>query len=159
MKLWLLRHATAEDRAPSGRDEDRRLTGSGRSTCHDLQAWIRDCKQPVPLRLLVSPAQRTLETARTALGHMEFPEPIIEPGLWNASVGDLVAVVDHRNDNPDSLMLIGHNPGLEGLVRWLGAELPVRGMKAGTLVILESPWPLAPGRARTIATFQPSDSR
>lgn len=158
MILWLLRHASAETRAPSGRDQDRRLTVSGRSLCHDLQAWIRACPQPRPSGLLVSPAQRTLETARTALGHLDFPAAVIEAGLWNASVGDLVEIVDRTGRHSDSLMLVAHNPGLEGLVRWLGGRLPALGMKAGTLVILEVPGSLAPGQARTLATFQPSDS-
>lgn len=158
MKLWLLRHASAEDRAPSGRDEDRRLTVSGRRTCHDLQAWIREYAEPLPGRILVSPAQRTLETSRTALGHLDFPPAVIEPGLWNASVGDLVKLVDQASAETSSLMLIGHNPGLEGLVRWLGGQLPIVGMKAGSLVILELPLPPAPERARTVAAFQPTDS-
>lgn len=158
MKLWLLRHASAEHRASSGRDEDRRLTASGRSSCHDLQAWIRNCDLPIPDRLLVSPAQRTLETARCALAHLDFPEAEIEPRLWNASVGDLVAMIDQAGENSDSVMLIAHNPGLEELVRWLGGNLPVVGMKAGTLVIIETRFPLAPGQGRAVNIFQASDS-
>lgn len=158
MKLWLLRHASAEHRSSSGRDEDRRLSPSGRSTCHDLQAWIRNCDLPFPSRVLVSPAQRTLETARIALGHLEFPEATPEQRLWNASVGDLVHLVDRIGAQSDSLMLIAHNPGLEGLVRWLGVKLPAAGMKAGTLAIMESPLPLSPGKGQAIRIFQASDS-
>jgi phosphohistidine phosphatase len=158
MKIWLLRHASAEERASSGRDEDRRLTATGRSTCHDLQAWIRNCDQPNPVRLLVSPAQRALETARHTFGHLMFPDGEIEPRLWNASVGDLVAVIDELGKESRSVMLIAHNPGLEGLVRWLGGKLPAVGMKPGTLVIMDTPVPLQPGQGRAIRIFQASDS-
>ncbi|MEE4638029.1 MAG: histidine phosphatase family protein [Wenzhouxiangella sp.] len=158
MNIWLLRHASAEHRASSGRDEDRRLTAAGRSTCHDLQAWIRNCDQPKPTRLLVSPAQRTLETARHTFGHLNFPDGEIEPRLWNASVGDLVALIDEVGETSKSVMLIAHNPGLEGLVRWLGGKLPAVGMKAGTLVIMETSAPLQPGQGRALRIFQASDS-
>lgn len=80
------------------------------------------------------------------------------PTLWNASVGDLVALVDQTDQEVESLMLVAHNPGLEGLVRWLGGDLPTNGMKAGSLHILDVPRPLAPGQAKTLALFQPSDS-
>ncbi|MFP4207884.1 MAG: SixA phosphatase family protein [Wenzhouxiangella sp.] len=159
MKIWLLRHASAEVRAPSGRDQDRRLTAAGRATCHELQAWIRDSGHPVPARVLVSPAQRTLETARTVLGHLDVPAPVIDDRLWNATVGDLVALLDQADEPADAIMLIAHNPGLEDLAGWLGGRLPVVGMKAGSLCILDTPRPLTPGQASTVACFQPSESR
>ncbi len=158
MELWLLRHADAEPRAPSGLDQDRSLSPSGRACCHDLQAWIRDCAMEPPALVLVSPARRTLETARTALSRLDFPDPVTESALWNASAGDLVHLLDQQGPHADKgLMLIAHNPGLGDLVRWLGGRLPPTGMKAGTLVVLEVDLPLLPGAATTLASFQPSE--
>jgi phosphohistidine phosphatase len=158
MKIWLLRHADAEDRAPSGRDEDRRLTAKGRSDCHELHARIRDCGLELPSEVRVSPAQRAQETARTVLAHLPFPAPTSDPRLWNASVGDLVEIIDEAADQTRGLMLIAHNPGLEGVIRWLGGQLPAPGMKAGTLVVLEIDRPPAPGTARTAVVHQPKES-
>ncbi|MEE4297615.1 MAG: histidine phosphatase family protein [Wenzhouxiangella sp.] len=157
MQLWLLRHAATEDRAPSGRDQDRRLTPDGRAQCHDLHAWISTSSMALPDRIYVSPAFRAQETARAVLGHLDMPSPSTEPRLWNATVGDLVSFVDEQSD-ARRLMLIAHNPGLEGLVRWLGGQLPVQGMKPCTLCVLDTAFPLTPGGSRSLAVYRPSES-
>ena len=158
MKLWLLRHASAEAQAASGRDEDRRLNRAGRRSCEALNEWIQANVPHRPGTVLVSPAQRTLETAQSALAGLGFPQPVTDAALWNASPGDLAHLIDDNPGTEQDLMLIGHNPGLEGVARWLGARLPITGMRPATLVILELAQPLTPGSASTLACFQPSES-
>jgi phosphohistidine phosphatase len=41
VRLYLLRHGIAEDDAPSGRDEDRRLTATGRARMRDEAAGMQ----------------------------------------------------------------------------------------------------------------------
>lgn len=160
MKLWLLRHAAAQATAPSGRDEDRRLTPAGRSVCHDLHAWIRNYRGARPRTVLVSPAQRTTETARLVLDRLEMPQPEPASRLWLASAGDLVELITRSGPRPDPLLLIGHNPGLEDLVAWLCDRRLVPGMKPGTLVVVDASLPLHPGCGEIEVCFQPdSESR
>lgn len=158
MQLWLLRHAQAEPSASSGRDEDRRLTPSGRTACHRLQDWLRDYGGTLPRTLLVSPARRTLETAETALDRVGLPTPTIEPSLWNASTGDLVDLIQRSKSPEQPLLLIGHNPGLEDLVIWLCGGIPLPGMKPGTLAIIDLEPPLRAGSGRLVHFFQPKES-
>lgn len=158
MQLWLLRHAQAEPSASSGRDEDRRLASDGRTACHRLQDWIRDYQGTLPGTVLVSPARRTLETAQTALNRVGLPASKTEPALWNATAGDLVALVERSTARRQPLLLVGHNPGLEDLVIWLCGGIPRPGMKPGTLAIVEIGPPLRPGCGRIEHFVQPSDS-
>lgn len=158
MHLWLLRHAHAQTSASSGRDEDRRLSTDGRAACHGLQSWIRNHREGLPGTVLVSPARRTLETAQTALDRLPLPAIDVERALWNASAGDLVALLERCSERPQPLMLIGHNPGLEDLVRWLCGSVPLPGMKPGTLAIIELDPPLRPGCGRLAQFVHPSDS-
>lgn len=158
MQIWLLRHARAEDAAISGRDEDRRLCPGGRAACHKLQDWIRDFRGVLPGTLLVSPAMRTLQTAETALDRVGLPPVEVEAALWNATVGELLDLIQRFGDNPQPLCLVGHNPGLEDLVIWLCGGIPVPGMKPGTLAIIHIDPPLRPGCGRLEHFFQPSES-
>lgn len=159
MQLWLLRHAHAEASASSGRDQDRRLCAAGRAACHGLQDWIRNHQGALPGTILVSPARRAIETAETAMDRLGLPAPEIEPGLWNASAGELMALVQRSEARAQPLLLVGHNPGLEDLVVWLCGGIPVPGMKPGTLAIIDIDPPLGPGCGRTGHFFQPSESR
>ncbi|TVS13421.1 MAG: hypothetical protein EA419_01965 [Wenzhouxiangella sp.] len=159
MNIWLLRHAAAQASASSGRDQDRRLSPAGRSVCHDLQAWIRNYRGAWPRTVLVSPAQRTVETARIVLDRLDIPQPEPAPELWLATAGDLVELITRSSRQPDPLLLIGHNPGLEDLVAWLCGKRLVPGMKPGTLAIVDASLPLHPGCGEIEACFQPSESR
>lgn len=158
MKLWLLRHAHAELQHPSGRDLDRRLDPAGRSACHQLQDWMRELPEGRPQQVLVSPAQRTQETATFALAHLDFPPAVIEPRLWNATAGDLLDLIQTQQPAAQALLLIGHNPGLEDLLRWLTGRFLPSGMKPGMLVVLNLSPPLQPGCGRMEHIFQPKAS-
>src|SRR5690606_26263369 len=82
MNLILWRHAEAEDIAPDHSDVNRRLTDRGHKQAQKMGAWL-DQQLPAATRILVSPAQRTRQTA-DALGR-KFE---IEPRLFtDADVG------------------------------------------------------------------------
>lgn len=157
MQLWLLRHTRA--RAASGREKDRNrpLSDSGRYTAGRLGEWIRDNELTPPGRILVSPAVRTRHTAELVLEHSPAAEPSLEPRLWEALEEDLVRIINDNADDEGGLMLIGHNPGLEWLVRWLSNQRLRLGMQPGTLVIMEVDLPPAPGSGRIEKLIQPSD--
>ncbi len=64
MNLVLWRHAEAEDGVP---DEARKLTAKGHRQAAAMAAWL-DAQLPASRRVLVSPAQRTRETAAAFSG-------------------------------------------------------------------------------------------
>ncbi len=138
MKLWILRHARAESRSASGSDQDRELAAAGWRACRHLKRWIRDQGVALPDRILVSPARRTRQTAEAVFDGLGGVTPELHDALWMATTSTLVRLIQsHLARDGNDLVLVGHNPGLEDLAVQLGAELPVVGLKPGTLVILE----------------------
>lgn len=156
MKLWILRHARAEPNSDSGRDRDRALSPAGRACCRHLNELLASGETCLPGRILVSPATRTRETAALVLKGLKATRPELTPELWMAEASTLIDLVETRSD--ESLMLVGHNPGLETLAKHLGGRLPVTGLKPGTLVLLELDRPVAAGRARTVQVVEPNES-
>jgi len=153
MKLWLLRHAQAEPDSHSGRDRDRPLSQRGHRACQALNTWLRNCPYELPFQAQVSPALRTRQTAQLALADLSV-QCIIDQSLWVASTGDLLDRVQ-RDRAERARWLIGHNPGLEELIYRLGCDLPVPGLKPGTLVILDLP---QKGLAQRVEVVAPKDS-
>ena len=165
MKLWILRHARAEAHSASGRDFDRALAPEGDIACEKLKSRLEEDPQPMrvtpPELILVSPALRTQQTAERALPAWPSARRIVHNPLWEATLGDLLYAVDYPTAEApaNSLMLVGHNPGLELLVQWLGGELPVTGLKPGCLVLLELAEGITRDSAQTLQFWPAIESR
>jgi phosphohistidine phosphatase len=70
--------------------------------------------------VLCSPARRTVETLER-LGTLEG-EVRLEPALYGASAEELLAVIRTTPAQVPSILLVGHNPGLQDLaVRFASA--------------------------------------
>lgn len=157
MQLWLLRHARARAAATGEPDRNRPLADSGLKTAALLGNWIIQSDFSVPETILVSPAVRTRQTAEQVLQAIDGPKPVLEPRLWDALEEDMIHVIKDHADACESLMLIGHNPGMEWLVQWLTNQRLRLGMQPGTLIIVKSSTPLTPGSGHIETVVQPSD--
>lgn len=155
MHLYLLRHAKAEPDSPSGRDFDRPLSDVGRRQTSAINRQLAQGELPLPAAVVSSPAVRALETARGVLHQLGDAEIETDERIWNASVPDLLDVLADRPDGPEPLMLVGHNPGFEQLVRWLTASIPVPGVKTCTLVDLRLEGRPGPGSAEMLGLILP----
>ena len=156
--LWLLRHARAELDSPDGQDRSRILHASGRHACTNLNRWLLASRElKLPDQVLVSPSARTRETAELALRDLALPVRI-DPRLWLASAGELLDLADKACKRHSSLMLIGHNPGLEELIRHLGGTLPATGLKPGTLAVLRLTRPLGASRGQMLQLLEANES-
>jgi len=133
MNLWILRHARASDHSDSGRDRDRPLSERGRQACQNLNAWLQATGHVLPRKALVSPALRTQQTAELAFNQLPI-KCHEDDRLWMATCSELVELVDGSDQD---LFLVSHNPGLEALVHHYQCDLPVPGLKPGTLVIID----------------------
>lgn len=156
MELWLLRHARARAATPEQDDIERPLAESGRDMASQLGRWIASSRRSVPSIILVSPATRTRQTAERVLAGQASVEPVVEEALWEALEEDLIGLIKAHQDR-ESLMIIGHNPGLEWLVQWLTGERPRLGVKPGTLVVIEADMPPECGRGKIVELVQESD--
>lgn len=119
-QLHLLRHAKSswDDDAD---DHGRPLTRRGREAAR----LIGDSLPKVGTRLdlvLCSSALRTRETAELALaGLTPAPKILYEDGLYLASQTTLMLRLRELDERCESVMLIGHNPGLHELALALAA--------------------------------------
>jgi phosphohistidine phosphatase len=115
-RLTLLRHAKSGDDEPLLRDFDRRLNAKGRRAARTVGEALR----AEGLRfdaVLASPARRVVETLEeVAAGYGAPLAPRWERRIYLAAPDDLLDVVQAAPDDADSLLLVGHNPGLEQLV-------------------------------------------
>jgi phosphohistidine phosphatase len=103
MELILWRHAEAEDTTP---DMARVLTAKGHKQAEKMAAWLRP-RLPSKTHILVSPAQRTQQTA-AALGLDFSTLEALAPG---ASVQAVIQAVGWPTAN-GAVLVIGHQPTL-----------------------------------------------
>ena len=110
-ELILLRHAHAVPAGAGQADLDRPLSPEGLAEAEAAGRWIKD-NGWVPDCVLCSPSRRTRETLEAVLGEVGYIDQRIEPSIYEATPGGLIALADAHRD-VGRLMLVGHNPGLE----------------------------------------------
>ena len=164
--LLLLRHAKSSWVDPTLADHDRPLASRGRRDAKRIAKHLAGLEFE-PELVLCSSAVRTRETlelVRPALGSSKV---LFEDGLYGASSDELLARIRVVPDVVGSVMLIGHNPGLEQLALLLassGDELRLLETKFPTAALatlaVETTWSrLAPGDAILTAYIVPKQLR
>jgi phosphohistidine phosphatase len=118
--LVLVRHARAEHGRLSLDDFDRPLNHRGKYDASAMARQFRTTGVRVDA-LISSPAIRALSTAEDFA--MEINLSIrTDKRIYEAGLGELLAVVRELDDRLSSAMLTGHNPGLSELLRYLTGE-------------------------------------
>lgn len=113
--IVLLRHAKSSWDDTSLEDFDRPLAPRGRRATDVIRQYVRlaDVK---PDLVLCSSARRTRETLKgIAQAFGENTEIQYEGGIYHADAADLMNELRGLPDKASSVMLIGHNPGLQDL--------------------------------------------
>ena len=140
MTLYVLRHGIAEDGAPGGDDRTCVLTPRGRIRLRAAVRGMRALRLRIDL-LLASPLSRTTETAAIVsevYGGQPAPRvlPALAPGIAPAeTVRALRPLARHGH-----VMIVGHEPGLSGVVSLLLTGSPdgmSLALKKGGLIALE----------------------
>jgi phosphohistidine phosphatase len=86
----------------------------------------------------VSSAGRATATWELVSARLERPPPSrVEPRLYDADAADLLAVLHELSDDVHTVVLVGHNPGLEDLATML-TDRPVR-LPTAALAVIELP--------------------
>ena len=121
-RLLLLRHAKAERSQPDGRDHDRVLAPRGRDDARKLGSYLAR-HGFVPDRAMVSTAARTRETwALLAAAFDKSPPADFDDRIYDASPQSLLQVIGTAGPDIRTLLVIGHNPGLQELAALLTAS-------------------------------------
>lgn len=114
--LALFRHAKSGWADPRARDFERPLNSRGEQGALLMGRFIRDKGKRFD-RVLSSPAVRcaeTIELAGKASGQ-SFPVEW-DRRIYLASSATLADVLHELTDDADSVLMVGHNPGLEDLI-------------------------------------------
>ncbi|WP_198413883.1 SixA phosphatase family protein [Cryobacterium algoritolerans] len=137
--LILLRHAKS-DWSGDEADIDRPLNGRGRHQAPRAGAWLARSIPGIDLAV-VSPANRarsTWELVSAELGRT--PPTQVDDRTYAASAGQLLGVVRDLPDDAVTVVLVGHNPGIENLASLLTGESVPMPTSAITVIDLAGPW-------------------
>ena len=162
-RLYLLRHAKSSWDEPGLADRDRPLAPRGERASKSMAKYLRD-EGIVPELVLCSQSKRTRETLER-LGLGDGTEVRIEDELYAASAGELLGALHEVPDEVESVMVVGHNPGMERLALELavgGDELDRMREKFPTAALatleLDGTWSeLAPGGAELVSFVKPKE--
>ena len=162
--LYLLRHAKSSWSDAAASDAERPLAPRGRRAAERMAAHIHDADVR-PSLVLCSSALRTRETLAAILPALgEAVVVVIDPSLYSASAAEIVDRVRAASDDVPSIMVIGHNPGMQELALSLATSGPAlsavrEGFVTGALATLEfsgEHWRLlAPGTAELVGFVAP----
>ena len=122
-RLYLLRHAKSSWKGTSLLDHDRPLAGRGRRAAKAIARHLRD-QNLEPELVLCSTARRARETLDRIKPALGAPTVELEHDLYAASADALLERLRRVPDTVESVMLIGHNPGLQELALDLARPLP-----------------------------------
>ena len=166
--LYLLRHAKSSWADGGRADVDRPLNERGREAVRRLARHL-DALEVRPTIVLCSTARRTRETL---VGIQDALQPGVivrmREDLYLASEAKILSLVRGLDDAAERAMIIGHNPGIEGVARALAGDGEAKAWRrlfakfpTGALAVVTSPvgrWrDFGPGSTRLDAFFRPKD--
>jgi phosphohistidine phosphatase len=135
--LYLLRHAKPVSPDRNQSDFDRPLIDAGRAQSEKIGKAIgaEDLSEVI---VISSPAIRARETTELVLSNTGLTlSPTFESRIYDAELSTLVDVIEGIDAKYQVVLLVGHNPGMESLLKFLTGE--VRAMSTATLakIVLE----------------------
>ena len=126
--LLLMRHAKSDWHSGAERDFDRPLNRRGLKDAPRMGRWLQQ-QGLVPEWVLASPACRARQTLEAMQAVWERqPQVQWEEGIYGGGSSRLLELIRTTPDEVSSLLLLGHNPDLEGLLLLL-ADRPPAGVR------------------------------
>lgn len=133
--LFVLRHAKSSWNDANLSDFERPLNRRGRETAPFMGDLIQN-KNLVPEVIICSPAERAKETAMLVKKSAGFDVEIeFNERIYESSTHNLLYIIGKINDDFDSAMIVGHNPGFEGIVETLCGNY--ERMPTATLAVID----------------------
>ncbi len=122
-KVFLMRHAKSSWKDANVPDHDRPVKKKGEKDVKAMAKMLKH-KKHLPDLILCSSAERAKQTAvlfkkaSSYEGKIEYNDK-----LYMAEVPDLIAAIKESPKKAKSVMVIGHNPGLEALLQTLTGKV------------------------------------
>lgn len=163
-ELLILRHAKSDWDSGAASDFERPLAKRGKRDAPRIGSWLYR-EGLVPDLILSSPAERARQTAAKVCKSLDIKKKFIlwDAQLYAANLAQLLGVLARCPAPAKMVLLIGHNPGLEELLRHLAGEdldAPEDGklLPTATVARLEMPddWSaLPPGSGHLLSITRP----
>lgn len=158
-RLLLLRHAKSSWENAGIPDFERPLNARGLNTAPFMGELI--ARRAIAADAIVSsPAKRAMETALLVRESAGLNADVIyDERIYEASPRSLRQVVAEFSDEMFAVMLVGHNPGLEGFIRFLTGKLEPMPTAALAVIDLdiESWSEVNGGKGRLVELFRPKE--
>jgi phosphohistidine phosphatase len=120
--LLVLRHAKSSWNDAALDDHERPLNKRGRRDAPQMGELVRQYGL-IPDVVLSSDAVRARLTAEAVAEAARYAGAILlDPQLYMASPADILSLLVTVRENAETVMIVGHNPGLEELVEQLTGE-------------------------------------
>ncbi len=137
--LVVLRHAKS-DWSGDEDDIERPLAARGRRQAPEAGRWLDGHLPGVDLAL-ISPAVRARETWELAAAELDDPPPArIDERVYGAGSSGLLAVVQDAPEDADTVVLVGHNPGVEELIARITGEWVTMPTSAMAVLAVPGTW-------------------
>lgn len=159
--LYLIRHSYAED--PQGKkDIERNLTMNGSAVARSLARSLLE-KKIVIDQVYCSTANRARETALNIVEEMNLGEKLITflDIIYDASVRELLGVINSIDPSIDNAVIIGHNPAISFIGEYLTGE-SIGSLQPSAMVSItcDSAWEeVSQGSCKWVDYFHPETSR
>ena len=136
-QLLVLRHAKSSWDEAGLDDWQRPLNDRGLRDAPRVGEFLR-AQSLVPDLIITSDAVRARTTAQMVATSAGYQGDLVaEPSLYLATPDDAIAVLNGAPDTARSVMIVGHNPGLEDLIAQLTGEH--HGLSTAALVHISVP--------------------
>jgi phosphohistidine phosphatase len=120
--LLVLRHAKSSWNDPARDDHERPLSKRGRRDAPRMGKLVRKYEL-TPDMVITSDAVRARLTAEAVAEEARYAgEILLDRRLYLASPADILRLLRTVRANAQTVMIVGHNPGLEELVEQLTGE-------------------------------------
>lgn len=121
--LYLLRHAKSSWTDRSISDFDRPLNKRGIQQAPEIAAILAS-KDARPQVIISSPANRAFSTAKTMAVALSSDKSKIgsDKRIYEANIQTLMYLIQELDDDLQSVLLVGHNPGFSYLVNTLSRQ-------------------------------------
>ena len=164
-ELFILRHAKSDVDSGAKADSERPLNKRGRKDAPRIGEWMRE-HYLYPGFVLCSTAVRARETLAAVAEELELQAERIQfiDTLYLANLSTLLKILRDVPAEHDSVMLVGHNPGLDELVSYLSkTTIPLT--ESGKLMTtaclaefkLPNDWTELEGKGELVNLVRPTD--
>ena len=153
MRIYLLRHGTAEPGGPDGpADAERELVDKGHRQCRDVARLVRRMELSFQA-VLSSPRVRAIETARSVIEQVPLDNELEVVPFLDFDVTAIEAARELVSRDAEAILAVGHDPQLSSLTMLLAGNADLVVKKAG-LVELEV-FSTSPPRAELLGLIRP----